>query len=295
MNKMGKMALVLILVVIVSFAFAGITLMRSDRMVDYLEDHNEIVESSGWLERLVMNSGEPFSDIPATDYAVDDQLEMTLDSKYGTLDITSVIADLVITPVDGSTMRAHLSGEVSYRGDEKPSLVMRESGDHLILEVQYSTEGTINLAQGNLTLEIELPAALEKKLRLYSVSGEMTISGLTVEEVEARTVSGDVDIKGVLADEFSLESVSGNISLDQARLVSDYSIKTVSGNVSLRTEAVSDLEVDYSSISGEANYDFPFDTITAENDNRLEMTRGNGEYRLRVRSTSGNFSLLYRD
>ena len=293
MSKLGNIILVLILVIVVTFSFAAISLVRNERLMEHLNADYQI-GADGTVFDWIFTSGSDFNSQSIT-YSIDDRVELPIGETANKIDIDATVANITVQPTENGEAYSELVGEVTYSGDVKPYLYVRNQGDRFIVKVNYGDSGSMNILQSGLELRIYLPQEVSADLEIATVSGEVAVSDLSTGQVEIRTISGNVDIKYVYTDEIEVESVSGNVNIEQSRLASDYDIKTVSGNVSVAAEDETELQLDYSSISGEGIYDYPFNEIMEIDDNELQLMSGSGEFEMRVRTTSGDFRLYLKE
>jgi hypothetical protein len=292
MSKLGKLVLLLILVAIVSFTFAGITLVRNEHFVEHINRNYDIESSGEFIDWLRMLGSDYDSTQPTSQFSVDDQIDFEMGGNIDKIDVDSIVANIIIKPSDGDLAYAELEGEIAYSGDVKPFLMVDESGETLTIKVMYGKNGSMNISQNDFELRVFLPREISSDIDIMSVSGDVQMLQNGVGELKIKTVSGSVEIEKVIADEIKVESVSGQVSIIQESIITDYTIKTVSGDVDVLVSEVSDLYLDYSAISGEGIYDYPFNQINEIDDNELELKRNSGEFEMRVRSTSGDLKLM---
>ena len=142
----------------------------------------------------------------------------------------------------------------------------------------------------SVDFEVRVPAGVTFEGR--TVSGDVEALGLR-SDVEARTVSGDVDVSttGVARG----GTVSGSVdiemgSLDWRRL----EFSTVSGDITVRLPAGLDAEIDFESLTGDFDSDFPVDVERQRKrfvGSELSGTIGDGGRRLSFHTVSGDVEL----
>jgi DUF4097 and DUF4098 domain-containing protein YvlB len=214
-----------------------------------------------------------------------DQLTSKVDttvslSKGGTVDLSLVSGEIIVTAGSGDQVKIHATSE---RG----VLMFSASPTRVSLNVR-SQHGRM----GDTRYEVSVPVGA--RLVLKAVSGDISSRGVNG-EIEAGTVSGDLEVSDAKGD-ISLEAVSGDITAEH--LVGDVRVTAVSGDVSL-TNVVGPLEVETVSgemklegikaksvrtetVSGEMEYDGSLDA-----DGRYEFHSHSGDLRLRVPSNAG--------
>lgn len=146
-----------------------------------------------------------------------------------------------------------------------------------------------------------------------SVSGEITLDGIGG-EISAKTVSADVEALA-LAGDLRFDTVSGDLTVASGQ-ASVLAAKTVSGDITLSVDLDSGGDVDVKSVSGEVvlrlNDDVGakvrvdsvsgrlrsaldgFSTDNAPGRKRLDGAVGDGAGSVRVKTVSGDVSLLSR-
>lgn len=219
------------------------------------------------------------------DYDHGDQLTSKIDttvtlSKSGTVDLSLVSGEIIVTAGTGDQVRIHASSE---RG----ILQFSASPSRVSLNVR-SQHGRM----GDTRYEVSVPVGA--RLVLKAVSGDISARDVNG-EIEAGTVSGNLEVSGAKGD-ISLEAVSGDITAD--KLNGDVRVTAVSGDVTL-TGVVGPVEVETVSgemkldgvrsksvrtetVSGELEYDGSLDA-----DGRYEFHSHSGDLRLQVPSNAG--------
>ena len=201
-------------------------------------------------------------------------------SKGGTVDLSLVSGEIVVTTGSGNQVKIHATSE---RG----VLMFSATPTRVSLNVR-SQHGRM----GDTRYEVSVPVGT--RLALKAVSGDISSRGVNG-EIEAGTVSGDLEVSDAKGD-ISLEAVSGDVTAEH--LNGDVRVTAVSGDVSL-TDVVGPLEVETVSgemrldgvksksvrtetVSGELDYDGSLDA-----DGRYEFHSHSGDLRLRVPSNAG--------
>jgi DUF4097 and DUF4098 domain-containing protein YvlB len=215
----------------------------------------------------------------------DDQITTKVDttvtlSKNGTVDLSLVSGEIVVTANAGDKVKIHASSE---RG----ILMFSASPNRVSLNVR-SQRGRM----GDTRYEVSVPVGT--RLVLKAVSGDISAEGVNG-ELEAGTVSGDLKVSGARGD-IALEAVSGDIT--GSHLSGDVRVTAVSGDVSLtdvtgplevetvsgemRLDGVKSKSVRTETVSGEVDY-----TGSLDADGRYEFHSHSGDLRLYVPSNAG--------
>lgn len=120
----------------------------------------------------------------------------------------------------------------------------------------------LGFGQHEKALEIQLPQELAGSLEQVSInntSGDISLGGLTVEEMELSSISGGLDVSDCkVSGQLSLNNVSGSINLDGASApdgspMEDLDADTVSGVITISNASA--LEVSLNMVSGKASFD----------------------------------------
>lgn len=203
------------------------------------------------------------------------------------VDISVPIGDVNISAYDGETIELLVEGKVPENYLDK-YLQIRDEGDTLEISL-YKGMGNINLNFFNrydIRMTLKIPEAYQEALEAENVSGDITLSGLTLKEVTLENISGDLILESGSAESLnfsvvsgqlisyaalgdlegdsisgkitatdlkggaSVESVSGSVNLKISGSVKDVDVETVSGSVELEYTDAMDLSYDLSSVSG---------------------------------------------
>ncbi len=154
-----------------------------------------------------------------------------------------------------------ISGDIDVYVDTLKVNLKTTSGDIKMQNVEYAS---INTTSGNVKLEEA------KEANINTVSGDVRVS--SSENIDIKTTSGDITILEV-TKRIYLNSTSGDVTVQDFTINSDSKVHTVSGevNINLRNEA---------NISAE----------TRSGDKDIKNT--NGEYKLDIKTTSGDITVM---
>lgn len=246
------------------------------------------------------------------------------------IEISTSSADIEVVPTTSKDIQVKLTGEVSQKNDklhiqqEGESLYIRfpkkehgiffsfgghnraklkvslprhqyetldtgsSSGDIAIREID-SVNLTSSSSSGDQTV---IKNTVEEKAQLESSSGTISTNQLTAAHILIKTSSGDVENHGARADRSEANTSSGDVKWLEHEEDSDITVHTSSGEteISLKKEPQSTSLV-YSSSSGEASIQHDGFSFTEISDHRINGTVGEGEARIRVESSSGDFNL----
>ncbi len=299
MSKLGKLVLVLILVIVISFSAAIIALSQSEYLIDYIDENfnasNSSISVLNWTRILEVNRDVEITMGPKNTFEVNESHEIIIHEDTKVIEVNSIIADIVVETIDNGKGYVQLSGEVSYSDDHQPKLKMSVDDGIVEIEVFYNKSNLINASSENLKLEVFLPESYEGMIDIYSISGDVYLNHLKSEHLVGESISGKLEVNDVDTNEMNLKTVSGEILVNQNKIEGDYQLDSVSGDININVREMSEIYFDFSSISGRGTYLYVFDTIIKEKDNHMEIIRGRGMYKVKIKTTSGNASLRYSE
>lgn len=140
-----------------------------------------------------------------------------------------------------------VNGDVTIRLDGDPQSQVRLDGDLEHLELRLSEDGVLTVRQGNTAassffffrglasadVELTLPKRFWDFLQISTVSGDVDVDvGLEVGQLSVKTVSGDVEINDLDVQELIFHSASGDLDADAVRC-NNVLAETASGDVQL--------------------------------------------------------------
>lgn len=192
------------------------------------------------------------ANISADTNAAVEKYEYTWDTTeytvYG-LEVNWVGGPVNIVVVNGDTVR--ITETSATRLEEKDRLKLSRSDG--LLKIDWKDElFTFGFMQSmTKSLVIELPETLASgmtELNCTNVSGNITATDLTAEEIKISSTSGDLLLSGIVGEEAKLSTVSGEISLNGADISEKFKASTTSGDMLL--ENINTQKADISTTSG---------------------------------------------
>jgi lia operon protein LiaG len=195
--------------------------------------------------------------------------ENTIGIKLGSVQDTTlqvkvpnkVLNDLQITTSSGDIFIGRLkANEIivkSTSGDQ--SIIGSEAGDHIALS---STSGNIKTRENKMNT------------------------------TEFITTSGKMDVKDLSSKNAVFETSSGDIVFNGEQLKSDMEFTTSSGDVAIKfSQTPESVKVDFKGSSGEPNISVEELLFEDKSENSAVGVKGNGEYEVKVRTSSGDLTL----
>lgn len=177
------------------------------------------------------------------------------------------------------------SGEVSIdRLDIRELNYSNTSGD-LNAEWIGAEKASLSTTSGEARLSGEF-----EDFKFTTISGNLSSDDFTSKKSELKTTSGEINLSGQPGD-IKSEAISGNLNLSYSDFSNTIEANSVSGEVEIQLPADAGFELEYGTVSGEAQCDF---TVSGkERKKGLKGTVGNGGGSVRINTVSGNM-ILYK-
>jgi lia operon protein LiaG len=250
--------------------------------------------------------------------------------SINTIDVNLSSTDVQFEPTNGDDIIVELNGRVSKKIKDQFKLKVNEKGDRLEVSLEkLDVMFYVGVTRIDLDLTLKLPekiydsividassADIEMRdLKLVEVktnvsSGDVTFENLTTEQIELETSSGDVKLINSSADLFNLTASSGDIFMEE--LKGDITVVTNSGDISLKNNEVvgnmdftatsgdvsvrfknkpTSFSLDFKGTSGDGIVSLEGFNYSEKSEDRIIGKIGNASHELKVRTTSGDFSL----
>ncbi len=160
------------------------------------------------------------------------------------------------------------------------------SGDILVEGVKITDNYSIELTSGDVRIE----NTEAKAIAIEGTSGDITFKEV-LGDVQVDTTSGDINVWGVQGN-IDLETTSGDIEIDNERVTGNLEVEVTSGDVRVQfDESPTSLTVDFKGGSGKGTVNLDGMQYVEKSEKSIEGQIGDGEYLLKVRTTSGDFRL----
>ena len=258
---------------------------------------------------------------------IDEMKEFDM-SSINNIFVDTVSSDVNIILSKDNNIKVHFYGTASEMS-KAPKLEANLNGDKLNISIKHSKQ-IMSIVNFNLNtkLDVYIPENYKKSIDIETVSGEVSMDELQFDGFKIHTVSGDVDINSIIASVTDFGSVSGSIDIKaissksngfettsgdvkidsitgdiKAKSVSgsvtaiykefnnDIQAETVSGDVKLSLPQDSAFNIDFSTMSGDLDNEFPL-LVTGKIEKRnIKGTVGNGQKTIRVETVSGDAAL----
>jgi DUF4097 and DUF4098 domain-containing protein YvlB len=210
-------------------------------------------------------------------------------------------------PADAKISVSNVSGSISIAGYDGSAVVVtayREGRDAARVTIEdRSTAGEVDVqvkyperceCDASVRFEVQVPRSTAYRLTSNTVSGNMEISDVTG-RFAVNSVSGNVRV-GQVTGSVSGNTVSGTVEVAVAELegAENMEFNSVSGDVVLRLPSSIDARVDFSTLSGEIESEFPIQKHEKKRGPGQSASGqlGSGTRTLHANSVSGDIRLL---
>lgn len=202
---------------------------------------------------------------------------ITID-KLDEIDINWISGSVQVELYDGNSIEIQETNSDRLSVEDK----VHSYYDNGTLHIQFSESKHFNFHNTTLskTLQIRIPKKLYldsagslNKLKIDSVSADITVNGLAIKSCIADTVSGNISLNGSL-EKLKLDSVSGNTQLTSSITPTDIDTDSVSGDVTITVPADSRFSIEHDSASGDLDNAFPTSHEHHENDWEFDSVSG---------------------
>ena len=226
------------------------------------------------------------------------------------IQLSSVSADISVTPVDSNEVTAHLYGNSnSSKTNRYPKLTGKVENNKLIIKVEEPITIGINFAIiKSLKLDISIPKSYIDDLNINTTSGNTYINNSTLNYFQSNTVSGNLKVEGLtsktsklssisgelkLSDfngDLTAHSVSGNLNVSYTNFDNNIKVGTTSGETTITLPGNAEFYLDYSTVSGDTNCGFPI-VSSGHRRNGMIGSIGSNKNQINVSSVSGNLKI----
>ncbi|WP_379970977.1 DUF4097 family beta strand repeat-containing protein [Ectobacillus sp. sgz5001026] len=216
-------------------------------------------------------------------------------------------ADVHIVPGNSDKVEAHYYGKGNKSAVDAMRFDVEQKGEEVIITVMpNSFTWFLNM---DAQLDVSLPEKQYKQLHSSTSSGTLQIERLKFDNVQADTSSGNIEISDVTSSSMSLHSSSGNVNgknvtgdiksdvssgnttFTLSTLQQNMDIHSSSGNVKVDlAQEPTTMRMDYEGSSGVGNVALSMN-YDIKSEKKIKGQMGDGKYIVKVRISSGDFSL----
>lgn len=234
-------------------------------------------------------------------FNVDEVNRIVIDVVNTDVNVTAVVDKEVEVDFYGSITTNLIAG--------KPELVTDLKNGVLTISITYPktiTIGLINLA--NLYLDVYVPNNFSKDIKVSTVSGNLNIRKLSIDNFSFKSISGHLKADSLSAKNLIIETTSGKVNLNEVEgkinadtisgeitavlksFNNDLSIKTISGEVNLSLPGNSEFKFKLGSVSGKMVNEFG-SKITFADSSNLEGSVGESAFNISIKTISGSIKI----
>ncbi|MFE7062122.1 DUF4097 family beta strand repeat-containing protein [Sutcliffiella sp. NPDC057660] len=179
------------------------------------------------------------------------------------------------------------SGDFEIKGIRAMEMLTEvSSGDIRAEDVTVASLYELDASSGDMRLtnvkaEMFIVSASSGDIRLDGVEGEVTVD----------TSSGDITVYDAAGD-LTLEASSGDITIDNKEVQGNIQAEATSGDVKVSfRDAPASLSLDFRASSGDGTVNLEEMLYEEKAEDEIRGKIGDGKFMLKVRTTSGDFSL----
>lgn len=288
-GSMKRIVLWLVVIVATSFVIAGI-----------------VLESSGIVDN---GSGERNQTEDDRNGNKDLNVERFFNaSEIDDIYVSTVSTDVEMIPAELQEVRIHFYGTLTLKNRPVPELITEVNNGRLKIQIKHKKQffTGFNFGSIKLNLDIYVPENYSDNMGFNTVSGDVDITKFNLDRVDYNSVSGDLDISGLntnetnvnttsgkmTADKFSGKldyySVSGNMDVEYNIFNNDIRTNTTSGNVKIRLPENSKFSLEFDSVSGKINCEFPLTISGTQKKHSISGKVGESNNEIEIDSVSGD-------
>lgn len=223
------------------------------------------------------------------------------------ISIHSVSSDVSVFSTDEEDIKIYFYGKSALKSEKVlPKLITNLEGSKLKIEIKYPK---VLFYNANVVLDVYIPQDYRENIIIDTVSADVDINNLDINNFQCKTVSGDLRIESLGSENLTLKTTSGDVNIMnftgnlKADLVSgdidvgykvfdnNVDIKTISGKVTIDLPQNAEFYLKTNTVSGEVVNKFPITIISFNKMNQLEGTVRTGDNRIIVYTVSGNIYL----
>lgn len=234
------------------------------------------------------------SQVPATCFDPDEITEIDIEWAAGNVTISPADVDEISlyesTVSSDSTMVCTLSGTrltIKYQKDTS-RLFGISLGRH-----DTPKDLTITVPESWICQELDIDSAAADvdirdltitNISISAASGICDLQNCTVGKLDIDTVSGDVRFSGTL-DSLDCEAVSADCTVNVSNAPRSIELDSISGKLDLTVPVDCGFTLEFDTLSGQYESDFPLDTIDGK------YVHGDGSCRINTNGVSGDISI----
>ncbi len=209
------------------------------------------------------------------------------------LQLSSTAVDVRVVPTSGETISVELSGKVSEKMKNAFKLHVEDNGEELVIELERKNNVFQLFAINRRTLlEVKVPIGQLQEADIKTVSGDIEVEELIVDQLAIHSTSGDIETENnEVKSDFELEVVSGDIVSQNDRW-GELLTKAISGDIVIDLNKNMDsVSLDFKGTSGDGDVLVNGFRFEEKSENRILGILGDAEHSIVAKTTSGDFIL----
>jgi lia operon protein LiaG len=226
------------------------------------------------------------------------------------IDLSS--SDVTVNSSDTDEITVEMYGKISKKLKKKLTLDVQEKGQTLKIGLAGEDQIIFNIGVliVDTNVEVFIPQKMYDSIKIETSSGDILTQDLKAKETIFETSSGDITAKNLYTEvnrfhsssgEMELSNVTGDIEAESSSgdMIIDYvnangnlDAKTSSGDVTVSYQNESNsLAIDFQGSSGEGDVSLDGVKYEEKSENSIRGVIGSGSFKLKVETSSGDFSL----
>lgn len=186
------------------------------------------------------------------------------------IEISIVSEEIEVKTGTSNEIKIEAKGQIK---EDKTSLLKLESADKNVALSQRSDEEV-----HRVSVTVWIPQNASTSLNLKTVSGEVELKNVGVQDLTIATVSGDIHAEKLSADALNVKSVSGDIEVKNST-VKSLDAFSVSGDIKMRLTNADQLKYELQSLSGDIDQSVKDSHSASATLVRVKTTSGDIEVR----------------
>ncbi|MEC1614462.1 LiaG family protein [Bacillus mojavensis] len=180
----------------------------------------------------------------------------------------------------------------------------------LVVRIPSTYKGglTVRTSSGDVSVDGKKHLTLSK-LNAASASGNMTVTGIRLQELEVKGSSGDVSISNTdaktagirltsgdanldgVSGSLDVRMTSGNVDADLEKVAGSSAVTLTSGDVNLELPENGNFKVNAASESGSVSSAYPFADTTHKDHHQITGSQGSGQHLVDIKTDSGDVAI----
>lgn len=211
----------------------------------------------------------------------------TIRNIFGTIVIRTKLEIYVPEKMYDSISINTSSGKIEIEDLHAKSFDLRASSGKIDIE-NIIAEKDFNARTSSGRIEVSNSEAAS--LNTSASSGSITLKNIQTSTMNIATSSGSIELSDSMG-EITAAASSGRITINNKQLNGNISVATSSGRVEINVQDLSSAIVDFKASSGRGNVSVPGMTFEEKSNNLIYGKIGSGDYKIKVRTSSGGFNL----